>query len=348
MSDRSSWWGSSSAAGSGAASIVASAAAASAAASSGRGLRVGLGLGPAAATDARLLGRLVAGAVELVAEQVGVALLAVQRGRLDVGGLDDEFVVAGLGDLDARAPGGGLPCRRRASRRRRRHGGPAQPELLGGGAQHARRVGNTRAGGLEHTRHRGAGDQQDPGQEQEEPEDVAADRADEARGDVEQQVAEVAATLAQEGLVPEPVADPGGAEAERPGGEHQRQGEHEQDPAGAERPHAGQHRAQHDDRAGGDEAHRRDVAQRADGQRERVEHAVAGAPAVPVQVQREDEEDAAGHERQPEEVQVALLEQRQPRRPRRRRAARTRLAPCAGGSGAGLGLGRGLAPARRR
>ena len=100
-------------------------------------------------------------------------------------------------------------------------------------------------------------------------------------------------------------------------------------PAGAERPHGGQHLAQHEDRARGQQRHRHAVVDGADQPAQAVDGPAAGLAAVPAEVDQEREEDRGGHQR----------------RARSGRAGAARA--WAGGArpparNGGLGLGRGL------
>ena len=135
----------------------------------------------------------------LVLEDIAEALLQVLDRALPPA-RDARLVICGLGHGDA------------AAARRRRLGRP----------QRTRRVGHLRMGRLEHAGHRGAGEQQHRGQEQEQRDDVAADAAQQRVGDPVQRLPQRAAALL------EPVGLPGdlraaGAEPERARGQRQGQ-----------------------------------------------------------------------------------------------------------------------------
>ena len=150
---------------------------------------------------------------------------------------------------------------------------------------------------------------------------------------VERLAERAAAGLEQVG-VPRAGAHGAVAEAERPGGEGERQREQQADARGAERAHGGQHRSQDEHRARRDEADRDEVGDPAEPALQAVdEHAAGGAP-VPGEVERERDEDAGREQAEADQVEMALLEHRQP------------PAPAAGATGTGAWTG-GLAGGSR-
>ena len=74
---------------------------------------------------------------------------------------------------------------------------------------------------------------------------------------------------------------------ERPGRQPQRDGQEQADRARAERPHRGQHRAQHQDRARATSADRHEVVPGAEQPAQAFDGLRAGAPAVPAEVDEE-------------------------------------------------------------
>jgi hypothetical protein len=117
-----------------------------------------------------------------------------------------------------------------------------------------------------------------------------------------------------------------GADAQRAGGQHQRQGRHQADEPGAQRAR-GRAQLAHEDEAPGH--HQRDghrVAQSAEDEARGANGPVAQRPAGPVHVGDPAEEDADRDQREGEDVDVVGLERhrRQRRTARQQRATRPR------------------------
>ena len=285
--------------------------------------------GRVGARDAGLVGLGVLGEVRLLfgLRQLGGGPF---RGRLEVLGVAEHvgqrLVVLREGARDrARA-------RRRAELERGQLlGRRAAP--LDGGADLARGRGDRVAGGLDHAGDRGAGEQQHRGGEEEERDRVRAEVAERGRdAPVEPLPHDAAARLDPLRLPRDRAA--AGPDPERAGGEAEADRGEQADRAGLEGAHGGEHRPQHEDRAGRHQRRRDDVVAGAEQHLQALDRAVAGLAAVPAEVDDEGEEDRGGHEAEPDDVEVALLELRQPGRG----ATRAGLAPRLG---LDLALGRG-------
>jgi hypothetical protein len=288
------------------------------------------------AGDAGLVGLRVLGEVGLLVRLRQLLGLRPFRGRLKVLGVA-EHVGQRLVVLGERA-------RDRAGARRRAELERGQllgrgPAALDGGADLARGRGDRVAGGLDHAGHRGTGEEQHGGGEEEDRDRVRAEVAERARGrPVEPLPHDAAARLDPLGLPRDrATARP---EAERARGEPERQRREQADRAGLERPHRGQHGPQHEDRARRHQRRGHDVVARADQHLQALDGAVAGLAAVPAEVDEEGEEDGRGDEAEPDDVVVALLELGQ----LGTGAAGPHLAPRLG---LALGLGLGSAAGRR-
>ena len=306
----------------------------------------GLGdLGPIAALRRELLrGRVGARDAGLVGLGVlGEVRLLVGRGqllrRLGLGPLDGRLDVLGVAEhVGQRLVVLGVRPRDRAGARRRAElerrqllGGRAA--ALDGGADLARGRGDRVARGLDHAGDRGAGEQQHRGGEEEERDRVRAEVAERGRDPVVQPLPhDAAARLDPLGLPRDRAA--AGTDPERAGGEAEADRGEQADGAGLERAHGGEHRPQHEDRAGRHQRRRDDVVAGAEQDLQAVDRALAGLAAVPAEVDDEGEEDRGGHEPEPDDVEVALLELRQ----LGRGATSPGLAPRLGSA---LGLGRG-------
>ena len=124
--------------------------------------------------------------------------------------------------------------------------------------------------------------------------------------------------------MPEPVPRAGRAEPERAGGERQRQRGDQADRARAERPHRRQHAgAGRRSAPAAHEADGRRVGEHAEQLAQPVDERLRRRARRPTHVEREREEDAGRDQAEADQVDVALLEDRQPLAPRPPRAART-------------------------
>ena len=211
-------------------------------------------------------------------------------------------------------------------------------------AHHPRRINHAAAGGAQRASQRGAGQQDDADEQQEDHEDVHADVLHEPVGQLVEGLADDAAVRLQIGRRPGGVAvRRAGAHAERARGQRERRRGEQADAADrAGRPAdawpAAPAQQQH--AAGADERQGREHARFAEHPAERDRQAMAGATAVPAAVEHEAHEHADGDERQAEHVAPALVEHRQARQaardserlpsrprepPRRARARRARV-----------------------
>ena len=240
-------------------------------------------------------------------EEVGVTQGAVDLARAR-GGPDDDLFVVEVGRQQRLGVVGVVPV----ARARRR-------------AQRARRLDHLLARRAQHAGDGGAGQQQQRGAEQEDSDDVSADLREQARRGVGHDLAEVPAALGHRRRVARPEAE--GAHRQTQAGRGQ-----QAQRARAEGPHTrGQGGPQDEQDAGGHERHRRRPRHAADAPGEPVDDRLAGLAPLPAQVEREGEKDADRHQAEADEVQVALLEDRQARRPGHRRAVRTGLRSALGG-----------------
>ncbi len=278
--------------------------------SCGSGSASGSGCGSAGGSGRLGLGRRQRGDGGL--EEVGIAQRAVEFSGPRPGADDDLLVLEVGRQQGLRRVGIALGLVARARR----------------GAQRARGLDHLLAGGAQHPGDRRAGEQQQGGAEQEDGQDVGADVGEQARAGVGHDLAEVPAALGDRRAVARPEAQRAHREPQARGGEQAQR-------ARAEGPHPGGQRGAHDEQgARGHERHRRGPRDAPDRPRQAVDDGLSGLASLPPRVEREGEEDADGHQAEADQVEVALLEDRQARRPRHRRA------PGAGLLRAGL---RGLA-----
>src|SRR5215207_6119104 len=180
-----------------------------------------------------------------------------------------------------RDPGGG------------RRSGAAHPPGRGGGGL---------AGGRDDARDRGAGEQQDAGEQQEDEQDVRAG------GPVERLAHQTAVVLQVVGVEEAGAVRVTGAEAQRTGGQaqHQRAGEARR--AGLQRMERGHHRPHDDHGARGEQEHGRGITHTAEHEEERARERLPHLAAVPFEVEDAREEGGERHHPQPDQIPVALLE----------------------------------------
>ena len=216
-----------------------------------------------------------------------------------------------------------------------------------------------RPGGTNHARDPGAGDQDQPGHEQEHREDVGADRRDQVRGHPQLALSHDPATLFKSSRVPElRRGNRAGTDAERSRRERQRDRTGQADGSGPQRPARRPHLARQHQPAADDERRRNDVSERAEHEPKPGDRAVSERPAVPTAVGDAAEQDPDRDQPEPEDVDVVRLEPDvgEPQRwaasqQRARRALGRRLLSLSGGhfGGTGFDVARRLparAPAR--
>ena len=256
------------------------------------------------ARDALLVLRRILGEALELCDRLGLGL----RFRLGLEEIGERFLLGPLrrfpehlGPLHAHA-------RRALERRQVIARALHRPPLGGGPPQLARGRADRVRRGLDHARDRRARHQQHAGDQQEDGQDVRADTARQRRHAPRQRLPHHPAA----GLDPLRVPPLGPralrADAERSRRQPERDGQEQADRARAERPHRGQHGAQHQDRARGGQRDRNEVVRGAEQPAQALDGLRAGAAAVPPEVDEEGEEQREADEAESEQVELALLE----------------------------------------
>ena len=234
------------------------------------------------------------------AEQLGEARGGVERRRLDVRGLDHQLAVPGLRRRQrlARGVGAGAPPRRcsaaLSSVVESRSARPVPTRPVRSACTTPAIVAPVSSSSA--------------ASEEEQGDDVGAQALDRGRGGRVERLAHDPAARLDERAAPLVRARAARPQPERPGGERQRERREQAQRAGGERAAVGQERPQHDDRPAGHQRGGHDVGDHADEVAEAVGQRPADLAPVPVAVEDERQEHAQRDEREPDEVQLALLE----------------------------------------
>ena len=166
------------------------------------------------------------------------------------------------------------------------------------------------AGRADRARQRGTGQQDHRGEQQEQHEDVDAEAAHEPMSRLVEGLADHPAVALQSARISRPRAVSGGtgADAERAGGQGEREGGEQTDDARAQRPDGREHGTQQQQPPCGDEGHGRQHPGSAEHPAQCHGESVPGASPVPAAVQDEPHEHADGRQAQAEHIAPALVE----------------------------------------
>ena len=179
-------------------------------------------------------------------------------------------------------------------------------DALGGG-------GHALVGRAHHPRHRRAGQEQHGGEQEEDEQDVGPHVREQVARHPEEGLAGDPAVMTQVLGVEEAVADGvPGAEPERAGGQAERERGDQAERAQSPRVDRGEHRPQHHHGAGREQRHRREVARAAEEHEDAVGHRLAHLAPGPAEVEDAGEERRERHQREADQVHLALVECGQP------------------------------------
>ncbi len=155
---------------------------------------------------------------------------------------------------------------------------------------------------------RGARQQQQRREEEEQRDHVGSQALHRGRGGRVQRLPHHSAARLDEPAAPLVRVRAAGPEPERAGGEREREGGEQTQSTGGERPAVRQERPQHDDGPAGDQRGRHDVRDHADDVAEPIGKRSTDLAPVPVPVEDECQEHPERDQREPDDVQLALLE----------------------------------------
>src|SRR6476620_7407765 len=184
-------------------------------------------------------------------------------------------------------------------------------QLRRGGPQRASGPDEAGAQRMHDAGDRGARQQQQRREEEEQRDHVGSQALDRGRGGRVQRLPHDPAARLDERAAPLVRVGPAGPEPERSGRERKREGGEQAQRAGGERAAVRQERPQHDDGPAGDQRGRHDVRDHADEVAEAVRERSTDLTPVPVPVEDECQEHPERDQREPDDVQLALLEHRQ-------------------------------------